>query len=64
MSVVEESHTYLNLVYRLLGIMDAVRVAWKYPVLESLQNLTVVGVRKRGADISIIPLTPSVICVF
>jgi len=44
--------------------MDPVRVAWKYPILESSQNLTVVGVRKHRAEISIIPFTPSVICVF
>ena len=44
--------------------MEPVRVAWKYPILESLQNLTVVGVRKHGSETSIIPLPPSVICMF
>jgi hypothetical protein len=63
-SVLENLHEYLNLIYRLSVIMDPVRVVWKYPILESLQNLTVVGVRKHGAETSIIPLPPSVICMF
>jgi hypothetical protein len=63
-SVLENSHAYLNLIYRLSVIMDPVHVACKYPVLESLQNLTVVGVRKHGAENLHNPLTPSVIYVF
>jgi hypothetical protein len=63
-SVLENSQVYLNLIYRLSVITDPVRVVWKYPILESLQNFTVLGVRKHGAETSIIPLTPSVICVF
>jgi hypothetical protein len=39
------SHVYLNLISRLSVIIELVLVAWKYPVLGSLQHLTLVGVR-------------------
>lgn len=55
MSVLMSTHAYLNLICRLSVIADAARVALKYPILESLQNFTVVGVKKQGAETSIIP---------
>ena len=55
MSVLENSRACLNLIYWLSVITDLVRVAWKYPISESSQNLTVTGMRKHGAETSIIP---------